>query len=265
MATALLLIAIWAFKLVVQVRGFRDPFVPLSEDVNFLLRETFWGTVWVAQGLVLPALAAAFWWARGTGSGDDDPRATGRAGAADDFRASPGWWLAGTLSLALVATLALSSHAMGVESRRAVIVAVDGAHALAAGAWIGSLVVVLLAGRDPERAGGTDSFFTAQIRVFSPMAMVAVGALVGMGVILSWTHLTALSDLWTTGYGRVLLAKVTLAAVVLALGFLNWRRGLPRSETSEGELVLRRRASWEVAAALGVLLLTAVLTHSAKP
>jgi hypothetical protein len=36
-ATALVLVAAWLLRGVVQVMGFRDPFAPLSEDVSFLL------------------------------------------------------------------------------------------------------------------------------------------------------------------------------------------------------------------------------------
>jgi hypothetical protein len=53
--------------------------------------------------------------------------------------------------------------------------------------------------------------------------------------------------------------------VVFLLGLWNWRRGLPAADTAEGKAALRRRAAWEVSVAGAVLLLTAVLTHTAKP
>ena len=242
------MLAAWPLRLVVQVMGFRDPFVPLWEDVSFLLFETFWGTVWMAQGAVLPLLGAAFWLARGSASVTPKRSWT--------------WGVAGGLVLALTATLALSSHAMGVDSRRTLIVTADAVHALAAGGWIGALGIILTAGRQDERDRG---LFAAQLRSFSRVAIFSVAALTGMGVVLAWTHLQTLSDLWTTGYGRVLSAKVGVVVLVLLVGLWNWRTGLPGLDTSEGTAKVQRRAALEVSLAAGVLILTAVLVHQAKP
>jgi putative copper export protein len=86
-----------------------------------------------------------------------------------------------------------------------------------------------------------------------------------MGVLLAWEHIGALSNLWLTGYGRVLSAKVALAGAVMLAGLVNWRRGLPVLDTEDGVAAVRRRSVFEVGLATGVLLLTAVLVHSVKP
>jgi copper transport protein len=241
----LALIVAWILRMVAQVMGFRDPFVPLWDDVSFLLFETFWGTVWMVQGALLPFVVAAFAWAR-TGS----PAA---------------WRAAGVLSLGLVATLALASHAMGVEPAKALFVTADAVHALAAGCWVGSLGVIVSVGRPIGSSDEARALFAAQLRAFSPMAMVSVAALIAMGSALSWAHLAGLSNLWETGYGRVLMAKVALAGGVFLAGFVNWRLGLPASGTSAGAVSVHRRAALEVALAVGVLLITAVLVRSSKP
>lgn len=245
LVAGLLLLLAWFLRGLVQILAFRDPFVPLSEDVSFLLFETFWGTVWMAQGVVVPLLALAFW----------------RAGRG---RGAAAWIAATVLTLALVATMAMSSHAMGVDSWRAAIVLADGLHTLAAGAWIGTLGIILWvsgAVRSPGRRDG----FAAQIRAFSPVAIAGVTGLLSMGIVLSWTHLTALSDFWTTGYGRLLAAKIAVAIGVMLAGWVNWRRGVPTLATEAGALATRRRAVLEVSLAVGVLILTAFLVHSAKP
>ncbi|MEQ1856258.1 MAG: CopD family protein [Longimicrobiales bacterium] len=235
----------WVLRMVVQVRGFRDPFVPLWEDVSFLLFETTWGSVWMAQGVVLPLLIGAFAWAR--------------AGS----RAA--WRAAMAFALGLVATLSLSSHAMGAESARAFYLTADAIHALAAGCWIGSLAVIVTAGRPSDSSDESLAFFAAQLRAFSPVAIVSVSALIAMGAVLAWTYIVALPNLWLTGYGRVLMAKVSLAVLVFLAGLINWRRGLAVLDTTDGSTTVRRRAALEVGAAVGVLLLTAVLVHSVKP
>lgn len=253
----------WVLRMVDQVIRFRDPFVPLWEDVSFLLFETFWGTVWMAQGVIIPLITFAFWRAASRGGPEGSPRvATSRPGTG--AMTAP-WWTATVLAIALVATLAMSSHAMGVESWRPVIVTADGMHALAAGVWMGTLGLIVTVGRSAPGEGSGLELFAAQIRQFSPMAMVSVAALVSMGVVLAWTHLTAVSDLWTTNYGRILSAKVALTLGVLSAGFVNWRRGIPSLTTEAGVHATLRRSALEVSLALGVLLLTAFLVHSVKP
>jgi putative copper export protein len=244
----------WILRMVAQVMGFRDPFVPLWEDVSFLLFETFWGTVWMAQGLIAVLLTGAF---LNAGS-------RGRGIAADVGSSNWPWRFATILTIALAATMALSSHAVGLESRRALFVAVDGLHAVAAGSWIGSLALILAVGRQVNGVPA-DDLFAAQIRSFSPMALMSVSVLLSMGIALAWTHLSLVSDLWTMTYGRVLSAKVGMAGAVFAAGFLNWRKGVPALETEAAVRETQRRAAWEVFLAAGVLLLTAVLVHSPKP
>jgi putative copper export protein len=258
--TTLLLVAAWMLRMVVQVMGFRDPFVPLWEDVSFLLFELFWGTVWLAQGVTLVLLAVAFGLARQGGSAEGAAASV----AHGPRRVAASWYAAGALTLALVATLALSGHAMGVDAWRPLIVTADGMHTLAAGVWIGSLGVILTAGR-AHRSGHGVGALAAQLRSFSPMAVVGVAVVVSMGIVLAWTHLSALSDLWTMTYGRLLAAKTGLAGAVLAVGLWNWRQGIPIVDTEAGASAVQRRATWEVSFAVGVLLLTAVLVHSTKP
>jgi putative copper export protein len=250
---ALALVLAWALRMVAQVAAFRDPFVPLWEDVSFLLFETFWGTVWMVQGVLLVLLAIAFWRARAAGP-TSDPRV-----------ATPVWWIAGGLALAIVATLALSSHAMSVERGRPWFVAADALHGLTAGTWIGSLAVILAVGRVGTEGGTDVGAFAAQIRSFSPLALASGIALVTMGSLLSWTHVQSWANLFGTPYGRILAVKVGLAGAVFAAGFWNWRRGLPDCDHPPGAAALRARAAGEVFLAVGVLLLTAILVNSPKP
>jgi copper resistance protein D len=255
----LLLLPVWGLRMGVQLIGFRDPFVPLSEDLSFLVRDTFWGTVWLAQGAVILLLVGAFWVTRVAVRSQSDQ------GAAKGFpSAGIGWWIAGLLVALLTFTLALSSHAMGVTEYRNLAVAADGLHTLTGGAWIGALALILAFGRGAGMDGGS-RLLAAQLRSFSPMAIAAVAVLVTMGVYLSWTHLSTPSDLWASSYGRVLSLKVLAAGVVFILGFLNWRVGLPSMDAPGGDRKVRRQATLEVVVALAVLLLTAVLTQTPKP
>lgn len=251
---ALALVLVWALRLYVQLLGFRDPFAPLREDLEFLLTGTFWGTVWIAQGgiVVLLALTLAL---LARSARTDDERPSGAAALL--------WPIAGMATGALVLSLAFSSHALSVESNRTLALAADTIHTLAAGAWLGSLAIILThSWRTPDSEGLA---FAAQLRAFSPIALGAVPLLLLAGSILSWHHLALPGDLWRTGYGRVLSAKIALVGVVLLFGFLNWRRGLPNLAAEAGRSSIRKQAAWELAVALLVLLLTAVLTGAERP
>jgi len=247
--SSMVLVVAWLLRGAVQLWTFRDPFVPLGEDISFLLFEMFWGTVWMAQGVIVVLLLLAHLASR-------PPLDGGRVPV--PARVSTARWITGALSLALIASLSMSSHAMGA-SPRSVAVTADGLHMLAAGTWIGSLAVILAASR-----GSEPGLFAAQVRAFSPMAVLSVGVLTAMGGYLAWTNLDAVSDLWTRPHGRVLSVKVLVASVVLLTGWWNWRKGIPSLDRAEGASLVRRNATFELAVAMCVLLLTAILVHSAN-
>jgi putative copper export protein len=277
---ALFLLGVWALRVPVQLMGFRDPFAPLSEDLAFLLFETFWGSVWMAQGVILMALIPLFWVGVGAGARARATVLTARTVAARVPWGDPTpppplpwrWRLLGTGIGGVILTMALSSHAMSVPSNRPLAVALDGLHTLAAGGWLGALALILWGGSGAERDDGLAphrnrlaAAQAAQFTAFSPVAMVSVGTLMFTGFLLATQHVIAWEHLWGSPYGRVLLLKVGVVAGVLAIGAWNWRRGLPGMDSEEGRRALVRRARLEVLLALVVLAVTAVLTGMPMP
>jgi putative copper export protein len=254
------LLGVWGLRFYVQLSAFRDRFAPLSEDVSFLLKETFWGTVWLGQGLLLFLLTTVVLLLARRPA---EPHPSAGASASSLRRVDLLWvaYVGGAVLLAL--SLALSSHALSAEGSRTLAVAADAMHTLAAGSWIGSLALLLMAHRKAGDEGG--ALFAAHLRAFSPMAMVAVTTLVLMGLYLSWQYLSSPADLWRSTYGRILSLKVMFVGFVLLMGFLNWRRGIPALDTPAGRSATRNRALWEVGVAVVVLVLTGVLTGSPKP
>ena len=255
LGAAFLFLLAWALALAVQVAAFRDPFVPLGDDVEFLLRSTSWGPVWLAQGSVAVVLLLSF---RRLAR----RRIPGGGEAAEGM--STGWRLTTGFILLLPLTQAMQSHAMGETGLvRGLAVGADALHGVAAGAWMGSLAVILLAtGRLPC----SRSLLAAQLRAFSPLALLSVSCLVATGVVLSALHLPAIRTLWEEAYGRTLLAKVLVAGVVFALGYRNWRHGLPEmDEAPAGAGRVRVRSTFEVGVAMVVLGLTALLTGLPTP
>lgn len=172
-----------------------------------------------------------------------------------------GWLLAilGTLMLAL------RGFATGDWTK-----VVTPLHRLAAGLWIGTLFVILIAGigiafrRDVpgERRG---RIVASMVRAFSPLALGAAGMLVFFGVITAWLHLKQLSALWTTPYGWTLIIKLCLVGVVVALGAWNWRRIGPSLGTEQAATAIRRSSKRELTAAALVLLVTAILVSLPSP
>ena len=92
-------------------------------------------------------------------------------------------------------------------------------HLVAVSVWAGGLLVLfLLGGRMDETQAVT------AVRRFSPWALASVIALALSGLISAWIRLSGWSDLLTTGYGRVVLAKALGLTVLAVIGALQRRR-----------------------------------------
>lgn len=95
--------------------------------------------------------------------------------------------------------------------------------------WIGGLVGLLaLVVRGPVPAGVGHEFWPPAIRRFSTVAVGAVAALVLSGLWLYWVHIDGLGQLVTTIYGRTLLVKLAVFAVLLGVGAANQFWLMPR-------------------------------------
>jgi len=166
-------------------------------------------------------------------------------------RRGAGWWRASWTVAALVAVTSVSASGHPVTQSPALLsVAIDVVHLSAASLWIGSLVL-LAADRRTWLGGARD----AHVGSFSRMAGFAVPVIVATGVAQSAIILGSPSDLVDTPYGRLLMSKVALAAVLVALGAVS-RALLRRS----GVRSLSASVASEVALGAVVVALTAVLT-----
>ncbi len=95
------------------------------------------------------------------------------------------------------------------------------------------------------------------------LAAWTVFPLLLLGVVLAWPRFANLAELWTTRYGQLLLAKVTVALVALGVAWIARTRALP-ARTSR-PLRLSRLVPVEVLALLGVLVLSAGLVNATPP
>lgn len=216
--------------------------------LSMMLTDTSWGRAWVLQAFLFVVLGAGIAWA----SPPHD-----RLALAVVLPAAIG----------LAAMPALSGHAAGASGSAYLAVINDALHVVAAGVWIGMLLLLatvalpalLRSDHSPaERAA-------AAVRAFSPIALAAAAAVIATGVINSLFHINAPGDLLTTTYGRTLLAKIAIVSVVLLTGFINWRFLTPRLATAGGMQALRRLAAAELVVAVMVLIATAILTGLPRP
>lgn len=92
-------------------------------------------------------------------------------------------------------------------------------HLIAVAVWAGGLLVIaLLAPRMPDAALATT------IQRFSPWALAAVVALAFSGFVSALIRLSSWTDLFSTGYGLVVLAKAVGLIALAVLGALQRRR-----------------------------------------
>lgn len=222
-----------------QLLEFRDPYATWSEDAQLLLGLP-WGRSWKAALSIAMATIPMFMFAR-----------RGRAAA---------WGIATIGVLALGGFPALTGHANAGDARWLTVLA-DTLHVWAVGGWIGGLAVVLLLDRSARRGGG-EGLLVELVPRFSPFAMVCVGALLLTGTVGSWVHLDDPGALLSTSYGRLLLLKLGLVAIVLLLGAINYRRLTPRLGHPGGDEAMRRSATREFLVANVVLIVTAALVRT---
>ena len=158
----------------------------------------------------------------------------------------------------LAVTPGLAGHA-GTGTRLAVIA--DTGHVLAASMWVGGLATVVTA----LRLAGTERRDLARVLWprFSTAALASVGVLVVAGVIGSLKNVDALSELWSTKYGKLLLAKIGIALVLIGVGVVNRRavRRLRARGSDAGEGVLRRSTVAELVLMAGAIAVTSVLIN----
>jgi copper transport protein len=138
---------------------------------------------------------------------------------------------------------------------------------LAIGAWIGMLFMLAVVGLPTLLRHGAAPASDAALAVhtFSPIALTAAAIAVATGVLNALVHIDAPAQLVQTDYGRMLLIKVGLVALVFLAGFLNWRVLRPRLGTLDAARRLRISAGAELGLAGLVLLATAVLTGLPRP
>ncbi|MFD7625135.1 copper resistance protein CopC [Streptomyces sp. NPDC059851] len=128
----------------------------------------------------------------------------------------------------IAATWALSEHAStGIQT--GIAMPVDILHLLAAAAWLGGLAALLVA---LHKVPGIER---DAVRRFSRLAFGAVLVLAVSGTYQSWRQLGSWSALTGTEYGRLLLLKVGLVAVLIGIAYFSrgWTARMAEAPATE--------------------------------
>ncbi|MEU8923665.1 CopD family protein [Kitasatospora sp. NPDC048545] len=134
--------------------------------------------------------------------------------------------LPAALAVTLVAAVPTTAPA---DLDRWLDLAFDQTHIVSGTVWLGGLaLLVALAGTRGRLGDGAGLLWADIWRRFSLVAMVCVGAVLVSGLWLSWKHVGAVSQLWTTGYGLALLVKVGLVLGLVTAGAVNQFWLMPR-------------------------------------
>jgi len=168
-------------------------------------------------------------------------------------------WPALVLSLGLASGLSLSGHSAVDPPSSKWSELADWLHLSAASLWIGGLVM-LLAAFLTAPALRRDAFVR-----FARLAPLMIALLLAAGIYLSVLRLPALSDLWTSGYGHVLIVKLSLVALALAWGGLHHFLVEPRLGRPGVAGRVCGSLAGEMTVGLAVLLVAAFLVNSKPP
>jgi putative copper export protein len=211
-----------------------------------LLRTTFWGWGWLVGAASTIIIAGALFVGRGQ-------------------RAA--WRVTAAAAIGLALSFSLTGHA-ATATKPTLFVMLDCVHVMAAGGWLGTLLVVTTVGLRSvltlpmDRRGHAASQL---INAFSTFALLCASTLVVTGFVAAWSHLHTVSALWTTGYGQALFRKLVVIAMMALVGAFNWRVIRPRLANADTIPLLRKSAAAELTFGLAVVILTAILVGTSPP
>jgi len=191
---------------------------------------------------------------------------------------------AGLSGLVYLFALAMSGHAAAVPQLVVTSVTLDWLHLLSNTVWIGGMIGIALAlvpalgtalHTDGTRGRGTRLAFLALLNRYSPLALIALPTAAVTGEFNAQVHLSSWDAFVTTEYGRFLIVKMALIAVIVAISASHVLYSRPRlaamlagaragsPEARFPSLIGRLRL--EPVLGAGVLLCVALMTQTAPP
>lgn len=158
--------------------------------------------------------------------------------------------------LIIVVAAAASGHAMAGPNR-AVAVASTALHIAAMAVWGGGLAAALLVWRGTARRDG--------LRRFGVLALGAVAVLAVTGTFQAVRGVEPVAALWTTSWGRLLVAKLLLIVVALVLAYSIRRTVRGEGVAARGQGTIPRVLLRGESAVLGVVLVVSAVLAGIAP
>jgi copper resistance protein D len=125
-------------------------------------------------------------------------------------------------ALGLAATIAWAGHAGSDLDEMGILhLAADVLHLTAAAAWIGGLVSLTWMLAESRRDPASASLAREATRRFSTLGIASVGTLLSTGIVNAWMLVGSFNAFVATGYGRLLIIKIALFAVMIAFAAVN--------------------------------------------
>jgi copper resistance protein D len=239
--------AIWLLLVAAVMSGLALSEAITADVLSTVVNETQFGRVFEIRSLLAIILAACL--------------------AFD--RLPPARWLALASALGLVAAIAWTGHAGSTPGETGLLhLTADTLHLIAAAAWTGSLVpfaLLLVAVRHYHCEASARLARDATQR-FSTLGIAAVATVLGSGIVNAWILVGSVNGLIVTQYGRLLMLKIALFAIMVAFAAINrlWltpRLALPSGSTAQLDALrrLKRNSMIEIAVALLIFAIVGVL------
>ena len=152
------------------------------------------------------------------------------------------------------------------RGNRVVTAIADLVHLLAGSIWAGGAIMLMVVLWRRHRGGYPHRALQLGLR-FSVIASVSLVAVGVSGAALAIIVLDSVSELWTTPWGQLLVAKLAIVAVAAACGGYNHRVVIPALDGADSDrnaARLRATVTVEAIALVGVIVVTAVLVGAAS-
>ena len=220
---------------------------PLSEVITYdstwtVLTETQFGHVWMLRLLVALLLATI----------------VGFAKTERNWR----WTIDASLAAGFIGTLALAGHAGGtIGAAGNVHLASDILHLIAVGAWVGGLLPFAFFLKEFRGHTGAawERMASAGTMRFSTLGTLAVGTILGTGIVNTWNLVGNWDALFDTDYGRLLTVKAVLFAIMVCVAAVNRLRLSPHLAVEGTIRKLERNSLIEALLGLSILFIVGVL------
>jgi putative copper resistance protein D len=147
-------------------------------------------------------------------------------------------WLALPAALGLTAAIAWTGHAGSTPGETGALhLCADALHLIGAAAWIGGLVplIFLLAAVRRYHAIAWAALARDAAMRFSALGVASVTTLLATGIVNAWILVGSFRALAVTEYGRLLMLKLVVFAVMLVLAAVNRFWLTPRLVVASGD------------------------------